>query len=132
MAPRFYHAEHTWVMMKGDEAVVGITDYAQDEMGDIIFVELPEEGAAVAEGEVFATVESAKAVQDLVAPLSGEVIRRNDDLLDAPEIINEEPYGDGWLIAVAPGEGFDPDSLLSEEEYQQVIGDESDENDDLA
>ena len=132
MARRFYHEEHTWVRMEGDEAVVGITDYAQDEMGDIIFLELPEEGAAVAEGEVFATIESAKAVQDLIAPLSGEVVRRNDDLLDAPEITNEDPYGDGWLIALAPEEGFDPGSLLSEEEYQQVIGNESDEDDDLA
>ena len=119
MEERRYHEEHTWVRPEKDEVLVGVTDYAQNEMGDIIYVELPEEGAAMVEGESFTTVESAKAVQDLVAPLSGEVLRCNEDLLDAPEIINEDPYGDGWLVAVKPDEAFDPGSLLSQEEYQQ-------------
>ncbi len=128
MEKRFYHEEHTWVGVEGDAVVVGITHYAQNEMGDIIFVELPEEGAVIAAGEVFATLESAKAVQDLVAPLGGEVVRHNEGLLDAPEIINEDPYGDGWLVEVTPEEGFDPSALLSEDEYQQLTAGEPDED----
>ncbi len=129
MEERRYHEEHTWVRSEKDEVLVGVTDYAQNEMGDIIYVELPEEGAAIVEGESFTTVESAKAVQDLVAPLSGEVLRCNEDLLDAPEIINEAPYGDGWLVAVKPDEAFDPASLLSEEEYRQSTAAEPENED---
>ncbi len=129
MEERRYHEEHTWVRPKKDEVLVGVTDYAQNEMGDIIYVELPEEGAAIVEGESFTTVESAKAVQDLVAPLSGEVLRCNEDLLDAPEIINEDPYGDGWLVAVKPDEAFELSSLLSEEEYRQSTAAEPENED---
>ncbi len=129
MGERRYHEEHTWVRLEKDEVLVGVTDYAQNEMGDIIYAELPEEGAGIVEGESFATIESAKAVQDLVAPLSGEVLRCNDGLLDAPEVINEDPYGNGWLVAVKPDEAFDPGSLLSEEEYQQSTAAEPDNED---
>ena len=122
MDERFYHKEHTWVSIDGDEVIVGLTDYAQNEMGDIIYVELPEEGAAIIEGDSFATVESAKAVQDIIAPLSGEVVRGNEDLLDAPEVINEDSYGSGWLIVVAPEDDFKPSQLMSAAEYEQLIG----------
>ena len=121
MSERFYHEEHVWVSEGGDELIMGISDYAQNEMGDIIYVELPEQGSSIAAGEPFATLESAKAVQDLVAPLTGKVVRHNEELLDFPEVINEEPYGGGWLIAVAPDEQFDAEQLMSQAEYDEFL-----------
>jgi len=96
---------------------VGITDFAQDELGDIVFVELPDEGAELAAGEAFGVVESIKAVSDLYAPADCEVVAVNDDLVDAPELVNEDPYGDGWMLAVE----FDdlPEELLTPEEYRE-------------
>jgi len=124
MSERLYHEEHTWVDMEGDEVTIGITDYAQNEMGDIIYVELPEVGSTITEGQPFVTIESAKAVQDVIAPLSGEVVSVNDDLLDAPEIINEEPYGGGWLVTVAPAADFEPDQLMDEDQYDQFVSEQ--------
>ena len=120
MTERRYHEKHMWVRESAGEVTVGITNYAQDEMGDIIYVELPEVGATVAAGEPFVTVESAKAVQDLLAPLSGEVIRANEELSDIPELVNENPYEAGWLIVVTP-EDFHPGELMDEEEYEQFL-----------
>jgi len=122
---------HTWVRDEGDELVIGITEYAQDELGEIIFCELPEVGTEITRGEPFGTVESAKAVEDLVAPLSGKVTRRNDDVVDAPETINEDPYGEGWLIAVKPSEEYDPNELLTYEQYMSTLELAEEEDEDL-
>ncbi len=124
MAERRYHKEHIWVSESGGEVTVGLTDYAQDEMGDIIYVELPEAGSTITEGQPFVTIESAKAVQDVIAPVSGEVVGHNDEVLDAPEMINEEPYGGGWLVTVAPGPDFAPDKLMDEDEYNQFLSEQ--------
>ena len=116
-----YTRTHEWVRREGDSATVGITDHAQDELGDVVFVELPEEGATFGAGDAFGTIESVKAVSDLYAPVSGEVIEVNSALEDAPEKVNEDPYGDGWIIRLrVSGEGY----LLSAEEYEKVLEEE--------
>ena len=116
-----YTRTHEWVRREGDSATVGITDHAQDELGDVVFVELPEEGATFGAGDAFGTIESVKAVSDLYAPLSGEVVEVNSTLEDAPEKVNEDPYGDGWIIRLrVSGEG----DLLSAEEYEKVLEEE--------
>jgi glycine cleavage system H protein len=112
---------HCWVREEGEDLVVGISDYAQDELGEIIFVELPEIGAEVTRGEPFGSIESAKAVEDLIAPVTGTVTRRNDEAIDAPETINEDPYGAGWLVAVKTKEAFNPDELLTYEQYMATL-----------
>lgn len=120
---------HCWVREESEDLVVGISDYAQDELGEIIFVELPEIGGEVTRGEPFGSIESAKAVEDLIAPVTGTVTRRNDESIDAPESINEDPYGGGWLIAVKPKEAFNPDDLLTYEQYTATLElDEDDED----
>jgi glycine cleavage system H protein len=116
-----YTRTHEWVRREGDSATVGITDHAQDELGDVVFVELPEEGATFGAGDAFGTIESVKAVSDLYAPIGGEVVEVNSTLEDAPEKVNEDPYGDGWIIRLrVSGEG----DLLSAEEYEKVLEEE--------
>jgi glycine cleavage system H protein len=116
-----YTRTHEWVRREGDSATVGITDHAQDELGDVVFVELPEEGATFGAGDAFGTIESVKAVSDLYAPISGEVVEVNSALDDAPEKVNEDPYGNGWMIRLrVSGEG----DLLSAEEYEKVLEEE--------
>lgn len=113
-----YSEDHEWVLVEGDVAIVGITDYAQNELGDLVFVNLPEEGDEVAAGETFADVESVKAVSDVLSPVSGTVAEINEELLDSPEKINEAPY-DAWFIKVSDfseGEG-----LMSAEEYKAFV-----------
>jgi glycine cleavage system H protein len=117
-----YTKSHEWVRVEGDTATIGITDHAQDELGDVVFVELPDEGATFEAGESFGTVESVKAVSDLYAPVSGEVIEVNSTLEDAPENINEDPYGEGWIVKLRTTD--EPD-LLSPEEYEKVVEEES-------
>ena len=113
-----YTRSHEWVRREGETATVGITDHAQDELGDVVFVELPEVGATFDAGEAFGAVESVKAVSDLYAPVGGEVLEVNGALEDAPEKINEDPYGDGWILKLrADGEG----DLLSAQEYEQFL-----------
>ena len=113
-----YTRSHEWVRREGETATVGITDHAQDELGDVVFVDLPEVGATFDAGEAFGAVESVKAVSDLYAPVGGEVLEVNGALEDAPEKINEDPYGDGWILKLhAGGEG----DLLSAEEYEQFL-----------
>ncbi len=113
-----YTRSHEWVRREGETATVGITDHAQDELGDVVFVELPEVGAAFDAGDSFGAVESVKAVSDLYAPVGGEVVEVNSALEDAPEKINEDPYGDGWVLKLrASGEG----DLLSAQEYEQFL-----------
>ncbi len=116
-----YTKTHEWVRREDDVATVGITEHAQDELGDVVFVELPEKGASFGAGDAFGTVESVKAVSDLYAPVGGEVVEVNEALNDAPEKINEEPYGDGWIIRIRVSEEAD---LLSAEEYEKVLEEE--------
>jgi glycine cleavage system H protein len=124
-----YHEGHAWVRQEGDEATIGISQYAADEMGEIIFAELPDEGTEIERDEVYGNVESAKAVEDLIAPVSGTVLRRNEAVLDAPEAINEDPYGEGWLIVVRMEDESAPDNLLTAAEYRAHIdeGEEAEE-----
>jgi glycine cleavage system H protein len=112
-----YTKEDEWVRVDGDEAVVGITDYAQDSLSDIVFVELPEAGDSFKTNEVFGTVESVKAAADLFMPLDGEVVEANEALLDAPEIINSAPYGNGWMIKVTIEDDSQLSGLMSPEAY---------------
>ena len=120
-----YTEEHEWVMVEEDLAVVGITDFAQDALGDVVFVELPEIGTAVEAGKAFGVVESVKAVSDVYAPLTGTIEEVNDDLIDAPEIINTSPYEDGWMVKIRMAEASDADELMDAEAYQALIAEES-------
>ena len=110
-----YHPEHDWANVEGDTATFGITWFAQDQLGEVVFVELPEVGATVAANSSYAEIESVKAVSDVFAPLSGEVTEVNDDLPDNPELINEDPYGDGWMVKVAIGDKADLEDLMTAE-----------------
>ncbi len=116
-----YHAEHDWARIEGDEAVLGITWFAVDALGELVHFEPPEVGATVTKDQSYGEVESVKAVSDVIAPLSGEVIAVNEQVVGAPETVNEDPYGNGWLIRVRlsdPGEG---DALLEADAYRQVL-----------
>ena len=116
-----YTKDHEWIRVEGDVAYVGITDYAQSELGEIVYVDITTEGETVAKEEVFGTIEAVKTVSDLFMPASGEVLEVNAELEDAPELVNQEPYGKGWLIKVSVADADELDSLLSAEEYQQLI-----------
>jgi len=120
-----YTKEHEWVRLDGETATVGITDHAQDSLGDVVYVELPEQGTAVTKGDAFGVVESVKAVSDLYAPLSGDVVEINDAIVDSPEVINEDPYGEGWMIKVAASDLGDLDELLAPDEYEKFVEEES-------
>ena len=117
-----YTKSHEWVRTEGDTATIGITDHAQEELGDVVFVELPEQGAAIEAGDSFGSVESVKAVSDLYSPVGGEVVEVNSSLEDAPEKINDDPYGEGWIVKLRASEEAD---LLSPEEYEKVVEEES-------
>ena len=116
-----YTRSHEWVRTEDDTATIGITDHAQDELGDIVFVELPEQGATLGAGDSFGTVESVKAVSDLYAPVGGEVVEVNEALNDSPEKINEDPYGEGWIIKLRVS---DEGNLLSASDYERFIEEE--------
>ena len=116
-----YTKDHEWIRVEGDVAYVGITDYAQSELGEIVYVDITTEGETVTKEEVFGTIEAVKTVSDLFMPASGEVLEVNAELEDAPELVNQEPYGKGWLIKVSVADAAELDSLLSAEEYQQLI-----------
>ena len=117
-----YTRSHEWVRTEGDTATIGVTDHAQEELGDIVFVELPEEGAAFDAGDAFGTVESVKAVSDLYAPVGGEVVEVNEALNDTPEMINDDPYGDGWIIKLRV---FGDGDLLSASDYERLLEEET-------
>ena len=119
-----YHREHDWARVDGDTAVFGLTSYAQESLGDIVYIELPEVGAEVTAGAPYAEVESVKAVSDVYAPLSGSIIEVNDEVIDAPETINESPFDAGWLIKVKLTEPAEQDDLMSAEEYDQLLSEE--------
>lgn len=120
-----YTEEHEWVMVEEELAVIGISDFAQDALGDVVFVELPEVGAVLEAGKAFGVVESVKAVSDIYAPISGTVEEINEDLLDAPEIINTSPYEDGWMIKIRMADAADADALMTTDAYQALIAEES-------
>ncbi|MBI5970523.1 MAG: glycine cleavage system protein GcvH [Deltaproteobacteria bacterium] len=119
-----YTKEHEWVRLDGTIATVGITDYAQDSLGDVVYVELPPEGGAVTKNEPFGVVESVKAVSDLYSPVSGSVAEVNDAIVDSPEAINEDPYGDAWMIKVEISGKGDLSDLMTAEDYQKFIEEE--------
>jgi glycine cleavage system H protein len=116
-----YTDEHEWARIEDDLVVIGITDYAQDALGEIVYIELPSEGDEITKGDSFGGVESTKSVSDLYAPVSGEVVEVNESLLDSPETINEDPYGDGWLIKVKIHDSDEFDDLMDNEQYSEFI-----------
>jgi glycine cleavage system H protein len=119
-----YTREHEWARVKGSRVTVGITDFAQDQLGDVVFVELPSVGDEVKKGEAFGVVESTKAVSDLFAPVSGKVVEVNDPLVDAPETINEEPYEDGWLVVIEASDPKELGELLDGAAYRKFVDEE--------
>jgi glycine cleavage system H protein len=118
-----YSHEDEWVRDDGDCLVIGISDYAQQQLGDIVFVELPEVGSTIDRGDPFGVIESVKAVSDLFAPVSGEVIAVNEELADRPEAVNEDCYGDGWIISVQPSDPEEVDALLDAKAYLKHVAD---------
>jgi len=120
-----YTQNHEWARAERDKVRVGISDYAQDQLDDVVFVELPQVGDAFEKGEEFATVESVKAVSELYMPVGGEVIAINSILEDSPQLVNESPYGEGWMIDVRPTDPTEMDALLTKEAYLEMVGKES-------
>ena len=116
-----YTKDHEWVRIENEIAIIGITDYAQDQLGDVVYVELPEVGVQISQFEVCGTIESVKTVSDLYAPVSGEVLKINDVLDDTPELINNEPYGAGWILEVKLNDSHELDQLLSSQDYETLI-----------
>ena len=116
-----YTKEHEWIRVEGDIAYVGITDYAQEQLGDIVFVDIPTEGETLAADEVFGTIEVVKTISDLFLPVTGDILEQNEALADQPELVNQDPYGEGWLIKIKPAADADFDSLLDAEAYKALI-----------
>ena len=116
-----YHSEHDWARIEGDTATLGITWYAQDQLGEVVFFDPPEVGASVTKDQAYAEVESVKAVSDVIAPVSGEIVEVNDALKDAPEQINEDYYGEGWLVKVKLSDPSELDSLMDAESYKSSL-----------
>ena len=119
-----YHAEHDWARIDGDEAVLGVTWFAQDALGELVHYEAPDVGATVTRDSSYGEVESVKAVSDLIAPLSGEVLEVNQKVVDAPETVNGDPYGEGWLIRIRMSSPGERDGLLSAEDYRKVLAEQ--------
>lgn len=116
-----YTNEHEWIRVEGDIAYVGITDYAQEQLGDIVFVDIPTVGEALEENETFGTIEVVKTISDLFLPVAGEVLEQNESLEENPELVNKDPYGEGWLIKMKPANIEDISNLLDAEAYKAVI-----------
>ena len=119
-----YSGSHEWARIEGDEAVIGISAYAADELGDIVYVELPEEGENLEKDTAFGVVESVKATADLYAPLSGKVVETNTPLEDSPEVVNEDPYGDGWMVRILISDPSELDELMNAEAYAKFVEEE--------
>jgi len=120
-----YSKEHEWILNEDDLATLGITDHAQKELGDVVFVELPEVGATFDANQAFGSVESVKAVSEVYMAVSGEVVETNESLLDAPEKINDDPYGEGWILRIRLGNPTDLEALMSSQEYSKYVEEES-------
>jgi glycine cleavage system H protein len=118
-----YTKDHEWARKAGAVVVVGVTAHAQEALGDVVYVELPKIGAPVTAGKPFGVIESTKAVSELFAPVSGRVVKVNDELTDAPQVVNQDPYGQGWLVELEPSDQKALDSLLSAQDYEQLIKD---------
>jgi len=116
-----YHKEHEWVRVEGDIATVGISDFAQDQLGEVVYVDLPAAGDPIAADETFGEIESVKSVSELYAPLSGEIVEVNDALSDAPETVNSDAYGEGWMIKVRMSDTSEANALMSASEYESFI-----------
>ena len=116
-----YTKDHEWVKIDGDTAIVGITDFAQSELGDIVFVDIQTEGEFVEKDEIFGAVEAVKTVADLLMPLSGEIVEFNPELEDTPELVNSDPYGAGWMIKIKYSVASEIDTLLSAKQYEEII-----------
>ena len=125
-----YSKEHEWVLVEGTSATIGITEFAQEELGDIVFVELPEVGEKIVKDDPFGAVESVKAVSDIYAPVSGEVMETNEILPDNPETINDDPYGDGWMVRVELSDIDDLKDLMDADEYAEYVAQQKEEDDD--
>ena len=117
-----YSNDHEWCRVEGDTAVIGITDFAQSQLGDIVFVDIPTEGETLAADEVFGTIEVVKTISDLFLPVTGEILEQNEALADQPELVNQDPYGEGWLIKVRMTDPAEYDALLSAADYEKLIG----------
>ncbi|GGD06838.1 glycine cleavage system protein H [Pontibacillus chungwhensis BH030062] len=120
----YYSEEHEWVKVEGDKVRIGITDHAQSELGDIVFVELPEVGDTIETDEPFGSVESVKTVSELYAPISGKVVGINDELDDSPEFVNEAPYDKAWMIIVEPSDQSEIEKLMTADKYQEMIAED--------
>ena len=116
-----YAKEHEWVQKEGDTFKIGITDYAQDQLGDIVFVELPEVDSDFDKGDEFGTLESTKAVSEIYLPIGGKIVAVNEALEDEPELVNSAPYGDGWMVAVAPSDPAELDTLMAKDAYLELL-----------
>lgn len=121
-----YSKDHEWVLVDGEIATIGITDYAQESLGDVVFVELPNEGDNFNAHDAFGSVESVKAVSEIFTPVGGEVVGTNEDLNDTPEVVNDDPYGDAWMVKVKMNNPGELDSMLSAEEYEEYLKSEED------
>ncbi|MCS6816717.1 MAG: glycine cleavage system protein GcvH [Blastocatellia bacterium] len=119
-----YTREHEWIRVEDDVGVIGITDYAQEALGDIVYVELPSVGDHFSQGEPFGNVESVKAVSELYMPVSGEVVEVNADLTESPQLVNEDPYGDGWMVKIALSDPTELETLMSASEYEEYVKEE--------
>lgn len=117
-----YSQDHEWIRVEGDFAFIGVTDYAQSNLGDIVFVEVETVGEELDKGEAFGNVEAVKAVEELYMPIGGEVVEFNESLEDAPELVNTDPYGEGWMIKVKLADAGDLDNLLNDSAYKELIG----------
>ncbi|MBI4411250.1 MAG: glycine cleavage system protein GcvH [Deltaproteobacteria bacterium] len=120
-----YSKEHEWVKVEGKLAIIGVTDYAQDQLGDIVMVEIPGEGTAVTKDDAFGVLESVKSVSDVFAPVSGKVIEANDPLVDSPGIVNEDCYGEGWLVKVEMSRLSELETLMNAEQYEKFLSDQA-------
>jgi len=117
-----YTKDHEWIMANGNEATIGVTDFAQHELGDIVFIEVETVGETLEQGEVFGTIEAVKTVSDMFMPVAGEILEKNEDIDSAAELVNKDPYGKGWMIKIKMTNPGELDSLLSAEDYKKLIG----------
>lgn len=119
-----YAKSHEWARFDGEEVVCGISDYAQESLSDVVYVELPDEGDVLDRGDIFGTVESVKAASDVYMPVGGEIKAVNSDLEDSPELVNKDPYGEGWMIRIAPSNPAELDDLMTPDDYQALVTEE--------